>query len=77
VLEDEVPGKGEQDLLAHLNADLAFEHVGVLVLVAVGVHGRRKRSWPDRVLDEREVVLGIFSADHEPYSHRRQYDASN
>jgi hypothetical protein len=36
-LEDQVAGSGDADLVSDLDADLAFEHVGVFVLTLVGV----------------------------------------
>src|SRR5829696_3197682 len=34
----------------------------------MGVHRRSQGPRPDRVLDEREVTLGLLSSDHEPYA---------
>jgi hypothetical protein len=59
-LEDEVPRTGEQDLLAHLHANLARKYVGVLVLALMGVHGRSEGPCSDRVLDEREVPPALL-----------------
>jgi hypothetical protein len=60
-LEHEVSGTGEQDLLANLDAHLASQHVGVLILVAVGVGGRSKGPRPDRVLDERYLSTFLWA----------------
>ncbi len=53
-LEDEISWLGDANLVPDLYADLALEHVGVLVLVLVRVHRRGEDAWFDRVLDERE-----------------------
>jgi hypothetical protein len=83
--EDEIPGAGDADLVPDLDADLALEHVGVLVLVAVRVHRRGEDARLDRMLDEREVSSGLRSIDHEPHAQpahqrhlaliRRKHDA--
>jgi hypothetical protein len=67
-LEDQIPWSGYADLLTYLNADLTLQHVGVLVLVPVRVHRRGEGPRLNRVLDEREVTLGLLSPDHEPYA---------
>src|SRR5215203_5317699 len=67
-LEDQIPWSGYADLLTYLDADLTLQHVGVLVLVPVGVHRRGEGPRLDRVLDEREVTLGLLTPDHEPYA---------
>src|SRR5215213_9781287 len=67
-LEHQIPWSGYADLLTYLDADLTLQHVGVLVLVPVRVHRCGEGSGLDRVLDEREVVLGLLSPDHEPYA---------
>jgi hypothetical protein len=60
-LEDQIPWSGYAYFLTYLDADLSLQHVGVLVLVAVSVHGRGECTRPDRMLDEREVTLGLLS----------------
>src|SRR5829696_5773736 len=67
-LEHQIPWSGYADLLTYLDADLTLQHVGVLVLVPVRVHRCGEGSGLDRVLDEREVTLGLLSPDHEPYT---------
>src|ERR687898_229037 len=65
-LEDQIHRPGNENLLTYLDADLSLKHVGVLVLVAVGVHRRSKGPWSYRVLDKREVILSLVSFDHKP-----------
>src|SRR3712207_738991 len=67
-LEDQISRSGNKDLLTYLDADLSLQHVGVLVLAFVRVHRPGEGSRLDRMLDEREVALGLFSPDHEPYA---------
>src|SRR5829696_3995073 len=67
-LEDQIAWSGYADLLTYLDANLTLQHVGVLVLVPVRVHRRGEGSRLDRVLDEREVTLGLLSPDHKPYA---------
>jgi hypothetical protein len=49
-LEDEISWPDDAHLVPDLDADLAFEDVGVLVLAYVGVQRRGEDSRPDRVL---------------------------
>jgi hypothetical protein len=63
-LEDEVAGPGYVDLVSDLDADLAFEHVSVLVLAFVCVQRRGQDSRPDGMLDEREGAAALGTLDH-------------
>ena len=63
-LEDE----GYADLVPVLDADLTLEHVGVLVLVLVGVHRGGEGAGFDRVLDEGEGPAAPGALDHEPHA---------
>jgi hypothetical protein len=67
-LENEISGPGDADLVTDLDAELALEHVGVLVLASVGVHRRGEDAWLDRMLDEREGSSALRSPDHEPHA---------
>src|SRR5215210_8429775 len=72
-LEDEVPGPADHHLVAHLHPYLALEHIAVLVLALVHVHGSGKAARCDRMLDQREAALGLV-ADHEASPHRADLD---
>ena len=54
-LEDEISWIGDVDLLT-------LQHVGVLVLVLVGVHRRGEDARFDRMLDKREGLPGLCSS---------------
>ena len=66
------PACAYTDLVADLHADLALEHVRVLVLVLVDVHGGGERARRDRVLDEREALAG----GHEAHAEAAELDES-
>ena len=67
-LEDEISWPDDAHLVPDLDADLAFEDVGVLVLAFVGVQRRGEDARPDRVLHEREAASAVISPDHEPHA---------
>jgi hypothetical protein len=67
-LDDQVAGGGDADLLPDLDADLAFEHVGVLVFAFVRVHRGGEDARCFRVLDEREPASALIPPDHEPHA---------
>jgi hypothetical protein len=73
-LDDEVARARVAHLVADLHADLALDHVGVLVLVAVDVHRRRQRARRDRVLDEREAAARARAVDHEAHAEASELD---
>jgi hypothetical protein len=58
-LEDEVAGSRLEHLGTELQAEAAFHHIGVLVLVAVGVERRPQGAWRERVLDQAERTAGL------------------
>ena len=62
-LEDEVAGSRLEHLGAELQAEAAFHHIGVLVLVAVGVERRPQGAWRERVLDQAERAAGPPAVD--------------
>jgi hypothetical protein len=64
-LEDEVAGSCLEHLGAELEAEPAFHHNGVLVLVAVGVERRPQGAWRERVLDQAERAAGPPAVDQE------------
>jgi len=65
-LEDEISWPDDAHLVPDLDADLAFEDVGVLVLAYVGVQRRGEDSRPDRVLYERKGAPALSTLEHEP-----------
>jgi hypothetical protein len=57
-LDHEVAGTRLEHVVAELDAEAAFHHVGVLVLVVVGVQRRAQRARRERVLDQAERAAG-------------------
>jgi hypothetical protein len=66
--EYKVAGTGDAELVPDLDADLALQHVGVLVLAFVGVQRRSQDAWSDRMLDESKIAAAPVPLDHEPYA---------
>src|SRR5207237_3518943 len=73
-LEHELARTGLEDPLAQLYANASFEHVRVLVFLAVRVHRRSERARRKWMLDQAEPAPGLLAADHEPDAQRRQVD---
>ncbi len=84
-LENQVSGPRDAGLVPDLYTNLALEHVGVLVLVLVGVHRCSEDARLHRMLDKRKGLPGLLPVDHEPHPKpaephrlsliRRQHDA--
>jgi hypothetical protein len=64
-LDQQVAGSGLKHLVAELDAEAAFQHVGVLVLVVVGVDGGAQRPGREWVLDQAERAAGALAVEHE------------
>jgi hypothetical protein len=59
-LEDQVTGTGDTDLVADLDADLAFEDVGVFILEFVRMQRSGEDAGSDRVLYEGETASALI-----------------
>jgi hypothetical protein len=64
-LEQQVAGTSLEQLVAELDAEASLQHVGVLVLVVVGMERGAQRPWRERVLDQAERAAGPLAVDHE------------
>src|SRR4029453_3626079 len=60
----QVTGSGLEHLVAELDAEAAFQYVGVLVLVVVGVERSAQRPGGEWVLDQAERAPRAVAADH-------------
>jgi hypothetical protein len=65
-LEDQVPGLGEDLLVAQERPQAALEHITVLILPAVVVQRAGQHMRRQGVLEDREPAGGVGAVDHEP-----------
>jgi hypothetical protein len=65
-LEDQIPGLGEDLLVAQQRPQAALEHIAVLVLSAVVVQRAGQHVRWQGVLEDREPAGGVGAVDHEP-----------
>ena len=65
-LEDQIPGLGDELLVAQQRPQAALEHVAVLVLAGMVVQRAGEDVGGQGVLDDREPAGGVGAVDHEP-----------